>query len=88
MRPIKVGDWIEWLLTSVFITKARMQWLLGTEDCGCDSRKKRINDWHAEWQFRIIMFVGGPGRATWKYRRSAFKRNLRKKVSKWITTSR
>ena len=66
MRPIKFGDWIEKGLKAIGVTQDRMKWLLGVENCGCESRKKWINDWGVSWQFPIIMLLGGPGKATWR----------------------
>lgn len=47
-RPIAVGDAVERMLTSVGITKERVERLTRTagtpRGCGCDGRKKWLNE--------------------------------------------
>lgn len=47
-RPIAVGDAVERFLTSVGITKERVERLTRTEgtpgECGCEGRKKWLNE--------------------------------------------
>ena len=56
-KPIMVGDLVEKALTSVGITKERVERLTRTEGnpggCGCDGRKKWLNEKGVEVQKAI-----------------------------------
>lgn len=38
-----LGDWLAWLLSSVGITKARVEKVTG-KPCGCDKRQQKLNE--------------------------------------------
>lgn len=50
---VAVGDAVEKMLTSVGITKERVQEWLQTKDCGCKKRKGWLNQWGYEKQEQI-----------------------------------
>lgn len=56
-RPIMVGDLVEKALTSVGITKERVERLTRTAGkpggCGCDGRKKWLNEAGAKVQYAV-----------------------------------
>jgi hypothetical protein len=55
-RPIPVGDVVEKALTSIGITKERVEKLTRTAGkpggCGCAARQKWLNDWGNRVQYR------------------------------------
>jgi hypothetical protein len=50
---VAVGDLVERMLTSVGISKERVQQWLRVKDCGCAKRQKWLNQWGYEQQNRI-----------------------------------
>lgn len=50
---VAVGDAVERILTSLGITKERVQKWLQTEDCGCKKRKGWLNEWGYEKQDQL-----------------------------------
>jgi hypothetical protein len=50
---VAVGDLVERMLTSVGISKTRVQQWLRVEDCGCAKRQKWLNQWGYKQQDRI-----------------------------------
>ena len=82
LRPIRIGDLAEKCLLKVGITQARVEKLFRIEPgkCGCESRKQAMNQWGAGFQFRVILFLGGPGNLPLKYRYGFAKRKLARKV--------
>lgn len=56
-KPVMVGDLVEKALTSVGITKERVERLTRTEGkpggCGCDGRKKWLNEAGAKVQYAV-----------------------------------
>lgn len=56
-KPIMVGDLVEKALTSVGITKERVERLTRTEGkpggCGCDGRKRWLNEAGARVQYAV-----------------------------------
>lgn len=53
MPRIAVGDLVETMLTSVGITKERVQAWTRTQDCGCKARQRWLNQWGYEKQSQI-----------------------------------
>jgi hypothetical protein len=50
---VAVGDLVERMLTSVGISKARVQQWLRVKDCGCAKRQKWLNQWGYKQQDKI-----------------------------------
>jgi hypothetical protein len=50
---VAVGDLVETMLTSVGITKERVQAWTRTQDCGCKARQQWLNRWGYQQQDRI-----------------------------------
>ena len=50
---VAVGDLVEWMLTSVGITKERVQAWTRTKDCGCKARQQWLNQWGYKKQEQI-----------------------------------
>lgn len=50
---IAVGDLVETMLTSVGITKERVQQWTRTQDCGCKQRQQWLNQWGYERQEQL-----------------------------------
>jgi 2-keto-3-deoxy-6-phosphogluconate aldolase len=50
---VALGDAVERMLTSVGISKERVQQWLRVKDCGCARRAKWLNKWGYEQQDRI-----------------------------------
>lgn len=50
---IAVGDLVETMLTSVGITKKRVQQWTRTNDCGCKKRQQWLNQWGFEKQEQV-----------------------------------
>jgi hypothetical protein len=50
---VAVGDLVETMLTSVGITKALVQRLTRTTDCGCKARQRWLNQWGFRQQDRM-----------------------------------
>jgi hypothetical protein len=50
---IAVGDTVERMLTSLGITKALVQRLTRTTDCGCKARQRWLNQWGYRQQERM-----------------------------------
>jgi hypothetical protein len=50
---VAVGDTVERMLTSVGITKALVQRLTRTKDCGCKARQRWLNQWGFRQQDRM-----------------------------------
>lgn len=50
---VAVGDLVETMLTSVGITKERVQEWTRTKDCGCEQRQQWLNRWGYKQQDRI-----------------------------------
>ena len=51
---IALGDITERALTSVGITKERVQAVTGKKDCGCRKRQEAMNAWGYRWQNQIL----------------------------------
>jgi hypothetical protein len=51
---IALGDITEKALTSVGITKDRVQAVTGKKDCGCQERQEAMNAWGYRWQGRLL----------------------------------
>jgi hypothetical protein len=51
--PVAVGDLVEQMLTSVGITKERVQQWTRTKDCGCKARQQWLNRWGYQKQNQI-----------------------------------
>ena len=49
-----LGDITERSLTSVGITKDRVQAVTGKKDCGCRKRQEAMNAWGYRWQDRLL----------------------------------
>jgi hypothetical protein len=54
LNMIALGDITERALTSVGITKDRVQALTGKKDCGCRKRQEAMNAWGYRWQDRLF----------------------------------
>lgn len=50
---VAVGDLVETMLTSVGITKERVQTWTRTKDCGCNKRQQWLNQWGYDQQEKI-----------------------------------
>jgi hypothetical protein len=50
---VAVGDTVERMLTSVGITKERVQAWTRTQDCGCKARQRWLNQWGYRQQDRM-----------------------------------
>lgn len=50
---IAVGDLVEKMLTSVGITKERVQEWTRTKDCGCKARQRWLNQWGYQKQEQV-----------------------------------
>lgn len=50
---VAVGDLVETMLTSVGITKERVQAWTRTKDCGCTKRQQWLNQWGYKQQDRM-----------------------------------
>jgi hypothetical protein len=82
LMPIRLGDMVEKCLLRVGVTPERVEKLFGIEPgkCGCESRKHAMNTWGSEFQYNVIMFLGGPGNVRMKYRINVVKKKLARKV--------
>lgn len=50
---VAVGDLVETMLTSVGITKERVQQWTRTKDCGCKARQRWLNQWGYKQQDKV-----------------------------------
>jgi hypothetical protein len=50
---VAVGDLVETMLTSMGITKERVQQWTRTKDCGCKARQRWLNRWGYQQQDRM-----------------------------------
>jgi hypothetical protein len=50
---VAVGDLVETMLTSIGITKERVQAWTRTKDCGCKARQRWLNQWGYRQQERM-----------------------------------
>jgi len=50
---VAVGDLVETILTSVGITKERVQQWTRTKDCGCKKRQQWLNQWGYQQQDKV-----------------------------------
>lgn len=50
---VALGDLVETMLTSVGITKERVQQWTRTKDCGCKKRQQWLNEWGFEKQEQV-----------------------------------
>jgi hypothetical protein len=52
-RKVAAGDLVETMLTSMGITKERVQAWTRTKDCGCKARQRWLNQWGYRQQERM-----------------------------------
>lgn len=86
LRPVAVGDYVAGVLNAVGVSKARVEnWLrLSPGTCGCEARQSALNAWGFRFQYKIIMFVGGPSDMTLRERLRIVKGRL---YRIWKTTT-
>jgi len=59
---VALGDAVERMLTSVGISKERVQWLTRTKDCGCKARQKWLNQWGYKQHAQVERIVAKAAR--------------------------
>jgi|688.fasta_scaffold518260_2 hypothetical protein len=81
IRPVPIGTVLGRALAACGISETRIARLFGAKNCGCGQRMASLDAWGNRVQYRIIMYLGGPAKMTWRARLRFVRRRLWKTIA-------